>query len=103
MRVIARARRSAPGPNGPPAAGCPAPVRHRHLALRFDDAVRCGLSLPAWANEMLLVFLPKGSVDGDSVSFVRTATTVRALGIKSMVMRFFAAGWNMVLCDVVGQ
>lgn len=33
---------------------------------------------------------------------IRTAATVRPLGIKNMDMRFFAAGWNFVLHDVIG-
>lgn len=91
--VILRARHSAPGPDGIPAATWQAnPEISAQIALCFDDEVRAGHTLPLWANITLQVFLPTGSTDGDDVSVSRTALAVRPRGIKNVGMRFFAAG-----------
>lgn len=52
---------------------CP-PSRRRSSSL---SAMRSGHALSAWANRMLQVFLPKGSIDGDELSVTRSAASVR--------------------------
>lgn len=76
LQAMAGARHSAPGPDGLLAAAWQASPRLSAAVISFFyDEVRFGHSLPVWANEMLQVFSPRGSVDGDSVSVVRTATS----------------------------
>lgn len=100
--IVTRARHSALGRDGPPAAAWQAQPRlSAAIFLSIDDEVRAGHALPVFANMMPQAFLPKGSIAGDELCVSHNPATVRPLRIKIMDMCFFAGGWNFVFHPAV--
>ena len=105
MEFLKRTKHSAPGPDGIPyscwlAAGEQgARILHRILVSMCN-----GKSPPVGFNDMLGIYLPKGSLDGDTKHSVnRTGDCTRPLGLKNTDNKSVAGAVNYTISPTIAK
>eukprot|EP00959_Pyramimonas_sp_CCMP1952_P135433 2833784-Pyramimonas_sp.AAC.2 len=83
VRVLERARPSAPGPDNLPCEAWKAAPGGADMLYDSMMWMLDGHSLGYEYNHMLGVFAPKGSEEGDESGAIRTAGHTRPLGLKN--------------------